>query len=292
MIAAVTCRKGGSGVTTLTLSIASYLREKNVKTVIVDLKNQCDYRTILSIKNCQPIDYLITGLGFNNSNGINIEEGIYHCNGIDFIQGTKVTIQGYLYRHVNELSDLLSYLEETYDLVLLDMKHDQLLDKLVDLGIRIFPIHVLDQNMLLTTLYLDVMKDTNLNGMLVVNKMDKRVYPPSKVYKEVFRGKEITFLPYSPVVAGLINETIRNNGQFPVKLMNSEPNYSQQVDKLTDKLIEINSAYNEKVGVGSMTDEDDFKEFINNKVDGVQHKKKKKKTNGKKGLLSSVFGKR
>lgn len=292
MITAVTCRKGGSGVTTLTLSLATVIKSKKIKTVIVDLKNQQDYSKILNIKNRRCIDYLITGLGFNNSTGIELSDGIYDYNGIDVIQGTKTALQGYLYRHVNEVANLLEYLEETYDLVIIDVKDDQLLDKLVDVGVNIFKIHVLDQNMLLTSLYQDVMEDSNLQGILVVNKMDKRVYPPAKVYKEVFKGKKITFLPYSPNVAGIINETIRNKGQFPTKILNSEPKYYEGVVSITNELVGVNKAYNKEVGVGKMTNTDDFKNFLNDKIDGVSHKKKKGSGEGKKGLLSSLFGKR
>lgn len=290
MITAVTCRKGGSGVTTLTLSLATVIKSKKIKTVIVDLKNQQDYSKILNIKNRRCIDYLITGLGFNNSTGIELSDGIYDYNGIDVIQGTKTALQGYLYRHVNEVANLLEYLEETYDLVIIDVKDDQLLDKLVDVGVNIFKIHVLDQNMLLTSLYQDVMEDSNLQGILVVNKMDKRVYPPAKVYKEVFKGKKITFLPYSPNVAGIINETIRNKGQFPTKILNSEPKYYEGVVSIANELVGVNKAYNKEVGVGKMTNTDDFKNFLNDKIDGVSHKKKN--GSGKKGLLSSLFGKR
>ena len=292
MITAVTCRKGGSGVTTLTLSLATIIKSKQIKTVIVDLKNQQDYSKILNIKNKRCIDYLITGLGFNNSSGIELSDGIYDYNGIDVIQGTKTALQGYLYRHVNEVANLLEYLEEVYDLVIIDVKDDQLLDKLIDVGVNIFKIHVLDQNMLLTSLYQDVMEDSNLQGFLVVNKMDKRVYPPAKVYKEVFKGKKITFLPNSPNVAGIINETIRNKGQFPTKILNSEPKYYEGVVNIANELVGVNKDYNKEVGVGKMTNTDDFKNFLNDKMDGVSHKKKKGSGKGKKGLLSSLFGKR
>ena len=55
MLVGFTCRKGGSGVTTVTLSVAKILEKHKVKCCLVDLKNNGDYVTLTINKKIKPI---------------------------------------------------------------------------------------------------------------------------------------------------------------------------------------------------------------------------------------------
>ena len=289
MLVGFTCRKGGSGVTTVTLSVAKILEKHKVKCCLVDLKNNGDYDKILNINSRQSnLDYLLTDYLYND-NQTEITKSIFHLSDyLDVVPGTRVKVQGYLYRKADGLKEFLDQLEDHYDIVFLDARDDQLLSKLIELGTHIYKVHVLDQNMLVTSLYQDVMQEDNLIGKLIVNKIDNDIYPSEDIFVSMFRNKKILFLPYSKDINSIINETIRNKGQFASKILVSVPEFYKPLVKFSEELYKTAKEYNEKHGTNSSESEDDFVNFLMQRTDEIRKDESKNRPvkKKKKGLFN------
>lgn len=287
MLVSVTSKKGGTGATTVALTLATLISKTNLKCCVVDLKSSQDYAKILNLDPSSNLDHLITELGINNE-FIKVSDNIHKYGSMDVLLGTVVELNGYLFKKAMRLKELFEYLEDSYDIVLIDMKEDRLSTKLNNLGLTIYPIHVMDQNLLVTSLYQDEMKK-ELHGALVINKVNDSIYPDRKVFQSIYSNKDIFFLPYSNNVGGFLNETIRN-GNLATKLLAKDQVFITEIKKLLNLVLKVNKEYNEKYLSFSEDSGSSFKEFLEN-ADKLQKGTKKPKAanktvKSKKGIFS------
>ncbi|MNM46031.1 CobQ/CobB/MinD/ParA nucleotide binding domain protein [compost metagenome] len=274
MIAAVTSKRGGTGSTTIAV-LSSICLSKGFKrkVCLVDLQYNSDIYKILGVKRNQGIDGLITSLGFDNKD-VKLEEHITNYDGLDVIQGTRVTLSTYLYKRSHNIKLLLDKLEDLYDVVILDMPDGELYEELLENGSSIFPLNVMEQNMLVVLEYQEEMRNGLLPGLVIVNKLDNTIFPEKNLFEKNFLKKSLYFLPYSDKVKNLLNLHTSGNAGKGIKLKNiSTTGFYNGINQISSTLNqEINLEKSRKI---NETLDDELGDIILDKPIAVKKKKKK-----------------
>lgn len=242
MIISVTSKRGGVGCTTLAITLSLVMSKMNKSVCLVELNSSQDYSKLLNLNSSKGIDSLITEIGFN-SEYTNIDDYLYKYDSLDVLLGTRVDMQRYLYNRSERIKDLLQALDEKYDLVVIDITDEKLYEELRELDVRMYPVHVLEQNMLVAIEYRSDMKKSSLDGLIVVNKLDNDIYPAQKLFSKVFPDTEIVYLPFSNSLRNFNNLTIRNKGSVPLVSLVKESFYPE-IKNLCSKLITLSDNYN------------------------------------------------
>lgn len=275
MIVSITSKRGGTGCTTLALTSAVCIAKKfNRKTCLVDLRTGNDIARLLTIKNNYTIDNLITEIGINTEY-INVSDSIYNYNGLDVLPGTVVRMPMFLYKRTSKIKDLLCYLDSLYDIVVMDIDDGLVYKELKSLGLDIYPVNVIDQNMLSILEYqYDIRKGT-INGLIIVNKMDNSIYPSRTEFDKNFNKDRLFYVPESNRIKHLMNRVMTDG--FNLKQMSSTDYFKSvfEICKSIDgKFVKIEN---------SVTDSTHTFSSI------LQDEKPKKQ---EKGFMSFLFGNR
>jgi cellulose biosynthesis protein BcsQ len=273
MIAAVTSKRGGTGSTTIAVLSSICLNKSFKKKVcLVDLQYNSDIYKILGVKRNQGIDGLITSLGFDNKD-VKLEEHITNYDGLDVIQGTRVTLSTYLYKRSHNIKLLLDRLEDLYDVVILDMPDGELYEELTENGARIFPLNVMEQNMLVVLEYQEEMRNGVIPGLVIVNKLDNTIFPEKNLFEKNFLKKSLYFLPYSDKVKNLLNLHTSGNAGKGIKIKNiSTTGFYNGINEISKTLNqEINFEKSKKI---NETLDDELGDIILDKPVVVKKKKK------------------
>lgn len=279
MIAAITSKRGGVGCTTIGLLVSLYLSKYLGKSVcIVDLKNTNDVARLLHINTEASIDNLITDLGIDNDI-VSVEDNICDYDKISVIPGTTVPLITYLYKKSTNIKELLKRLDESYDIVIIDVKDDLLYEDLKAKGLNLLQINVLEQNMLVISEYQEVMQSGYLDGLIVVNKLDNSVIPEKNKFLKNFDKNNIYFLENNNLIKNVMNSSLNlaeiSKTQFFMgikaiceRIVKEMPKYVSEEDKICDD-----------------TDSLFYEASIENKKSRMIGPKKKK------SLFSALFGK-
>lgn len=187
MIYAITSRKGGCGRTTIALmtSVLTALKVKG-STILVDLGYGNDIYSLLKVdKPDASLDNLISAIGLDPSY-VDFDENLVDVNGMFLIPGTQVNQARYLEKRYTNVKDLLELLQVKFNSVILDIDYS-LYEDLVDLGLEITPIHVLDQNILNIQKYQDDMRTGVYDGFYVINRYNRNVFPDYSFFDRNFK---------------------------------------------------------------------------------------------------------
>lgn len=187
MIYAITSRKGGCGRTTVALmtSVLTALKVKG-STILVDLGYGNDIYSLLKAdKPGASLDNLISAIGLDPSY-VDFDENLVDINGMFFIPGTQVNQARYLEKRYTNVKDLLELLQVKFNSVILDIDYS-LYEDLIDLGLEITPIHVLDQNILNIQKYQDDIKSGIYDGFYVINRYSQNVFPDYSFFDRNFK---------------------------------------------------------------------------------------------------------
>lgn len=211
MLTAVSSKREGPGCTTLSLVLAySLSRQFNRKVCLVDLRNNNDVKKILQLETFACVDNLLSQYGVN-SKLTTLEENTVEHNGVSVIPGVTSRLSNYLDRKSKEIKKLLEELDKLYDVVIIDITDGDLLEALLDLGTDIEKISILEQNRLVIEEYQKEMRDDSMRGLMIVNKVDERVWPKEQMFRKHFKDLSIFTLPYSDTLKTTIN---RNGLKF------------------------------------------------------------------------------
>ena len=205
MIIAVTSKRGGTGGTTLSLAMSYCLyNHYHRNCCVVDLRNNNDIKKLLQLNTNACVDNLLSEFGVN-SKFTTVEENTVKFNGINIIPGVYTVITNYLLKKVNKLKELLIELNNRYDVVILDILDDELLETLVDIGVDILPVNVLDQNRLVIEEYQKDITSGFLKGIMVVNQINESVWPQEKLFRHFFKANTLFILPFSDKLKSTMN---------------------------------------------------------------------------------------
>ena len=276
MIVSVTSKRGGSGCTTLAITLSLVISKMAKSVCLLELNSSQDYSKLLNLSATKSIDSLITEIGFN-SEYTSINNYLYKYDTLDVLLGTRVDMQRYLYNRSERIKDLLEALDEKYDLVVVDITDDKLYEELKDLNVKMFPVHVLEQNMLVAIEYRKDMNTQSLDGVVVVNKLDNSIYPNQSLFSKVFPDSEIVYLPFANSLRNFNNLTIRNKGAVPLGTLTKESFYPE-IKNLCSKIINIS----DKFSNAKENESEDLDSFFSN----LEPKKKQERKTGGLGFFS------
>lgn len=205
MIYAITSKKGGCGRTTVAL-LTSILTASKVSgsTVLADLSYGNDVYSLLKAhKPNASIDNLISAVGLD-PHFVSFEENLVDVQGLFFLPGTQVNQTRYLEKRYTNVKDLLELLHVKFNSVIIDVDY-ALYEDLVDLGLPITPIHVLEQNILNIQKYQEEMKLGVYDGFYVVNKYNKNVYPDLSFFDRNFKKGSLIVLDNDTELMSSVN---------------------------------------------------------------------------------------
>lgn len=237
MIISVTSKRGGTGRTSVAIILALNLAKHHGKSVcLVDLKQSNDIIKLLKIKTDATIDKLISPLGFGGE-FTKVEDNICTYDAIHILPGTCIQLPTYLYKSSNYVLALLQYLESEYDFVVLDIDDSMLYEDLKSKQLGMYPLHVLDQNMLVVAEYQQDMRTGGLEGLILVNKVNDKVFPGRNEYSRNFDAKSVYFLEESLVVRNTLNRVDRHKGINFAAIVKT--GFYREVDRIAIRLIDI-----------------------------------------------------
>lgn len=205
MIYAITSRKSGCGRTTIALLTAMLTASKvNGSTILLDLSYGNDIYSVLKAnKPNASIDNLISAVGLDPSY-IDFDENLIDVNGMFFIPGTSVNQSRYLEKRYLNVKDLLDVVHSKFNSVIIDVDYS-LYEELVDLGLEITPIHVLDQNMLNIEKYHSDIQTGIFTGFYVLNKYREEVFPNFEFFDRNFKQGSLVVVDLDVELTSILN---------------------------------------------------------------------------------------
>lgn len=279
MIVGVTSKRGGTGCTTLSLVLSYCLKtDYNRKVCIVDLRDNDDVRKLLDLDTQACVDNLLTSYDIH-SKFTTIEENTVSKIGVDVIPGVTVCITNYLLKKSEKIKILLDELDKRYDVVILDILDDELLETLKVIGVVVLPVNVLEQNMLVVEEYQPDMEIGHVSGLIVINKTDNSVWPEEGMFRKYFKKNRIFSLPYSPELKTILNKNgLKLESIIKTKFMISLAPICKNIN---EKIEEYNSGKfqaKEKLSLDSLLE--------------LKPAPSKRSQPAKRGFFSSLFGKK
>lgn len=187
MFYAITSKRKGCGRSTLALlsSMMVYNKTKG-STLLVDLGSNNDFASILNLKRPNSsIDNLISAISLQLDE-LDYEGNIVHTGSFYLLPGTAIKQPRYLEKRCNDIVHLLKELESKFNTIILDVDYT-LYGDLVDHGLDIVPIHVLEQNMLNVEGYHRDIQTQIFEGFYVVNRYEPNVFPQMELFEKNFK---------------------------------------------------------------------------------------------------------
>lgn len=191
MFYAITSKRKGCGRSTLALlsSMMVYNKTKG-STLLVDLGSNNDFCSMLNIKAPKSsIDNLISSISLQLDD-LDLEGNIVHTGGFYLLPGTAIKQPRYLEKRCNDVVYLLKELESKFNTIILDVDYS-LYGDLVDYGLDIVPIHVLEQNMLNVEGYQKDIQSQIFEGFYVVNRYEDNVFPEIELFEKNFKKNSV-----------------------------------------------------------------------------------------------------
>lgn len=187
MIYAITSKKNGCGRTTVALLTAMLTQSKtNGQVILVDLGCGNDLRSILKLGDSRAsLDNLISAISLEKED-IDLESNIIETNGFYLLPGTHVKQARYLEKRYTDLVYLLKEIETKFNSVIIDVDYT-LYEELVDGGMEITPVHILDQDMLNVEKYQESIQKQIFEGFYVLNKYDNDIFPQIELFEKNFK---------------------------------------------------------------------------------------------------------
>lgn len=193
MFYAITSKRKGCGRSTLALLSSMMVYNKTQgSTLLVDLSSNNDFCSLLNIKTTASIDNVISAIALD-SGDIDLENNVVHTGSFYLLPGTAVKQPRYLEKRCNDIVKLLQSVETKFNSIILDVDYS-LYGDLVDCGLDIVPIHVLEQNMLNIAGYHRDIQSQLFEGYYVVNRFEKAVFPSFDLFQKNFQKKSLIFV--------------------------------------------------------------------------------------------------
>lgn len=279
MIVSIVSKKGGTGCTTLTLTLGNCLNKEHGKSVcVLDLKTNNDTRKLLNINSKASVSNLITSYGVYNT-FTSIEENVVNIGGISVIPSVAIPYRSYLCNKISRIKELLIELEKRYNYVLIDMEDSEAYSLLRKNGVETIPVNVLEQNILVASEYSEEMKNGSLQGYVIVNKLDNEIFPKEDFFKKYFGNNSVHHVAYSKDIKSIVNEK-----GFSIKEI-SKTRFYQDVVRFCNVLINDTSS---NINVDYEYEEDDNFDIFETPESSKPNRQNKPK---KVSFFSKLFGK-
>lgn len=263
MIVPVTSKGGGVGCTTLSVSLALTIKKVfRKKVLLIELTDSQTLSKLLSLDPSQRcIDMLITDIGFSGACNITPEDNIYHYGdsdprkSIDVLLGTRSQDSTYLYKRVESIKALIQSLDAKYDIILLDIPDGDLLDTLFHLGLVMYPVNVITQEMTLIVDYQQQMKAGSLRGAVIVNILDRGVYPRQDEFLRGFNNNPLFFLSYNPEIRDILNTAAIHHGVIDFTRFTKLHSFYNELKKISALIMRCSNKEEEKEKIKENSEE-------------------------------------
>lgn len=243
MFYAITSKRRGCGRSTLALlSAMNVFNKSKGSTLLVDLGSNNDFCSILNVKTKASIDNLISAISLQLGT-LDLESNILHTGSFYLLPGTAIKQPRYLEKRCNDVVHVLKELETKFNNIILDVDYT-LYGDLVDCGLEITPIHVLEQNMLNVEGYQKDIQTQIFEGYYVINRYEDGVFPPLDLFHKNFKRNSIICVKRDNSLKSSMNKKSLSIGS-----LKGSPMFSG-VDQITDVILN-NSNVIEKEFVSS-----------------------------------------
>lgn len=190
MFYAITSKRRGCGRSTLALlSAMNVFNKSKGSTLLVDLGSNNDFCSILNVKTKASIDNLISAISLQLGT-LDLESNILHTGSFYLLPGTAIKQPRYLEKRCNDVVHVLKELETKFNNIILDVDYS-LYGDLVDCGLEITPIHVLEQNMLNVEGYQKDIQTQIFEGYYVINRYEDGVFPSLDLFQKNFKRNSL-----------------------------------------------------------------------------------------------------
>lgn len=280
MIIGVTSKRGGTGTTTIALTLSTILAKQfGRKVCLVDLQNNNDIKKITKIDGKQCIQNLLTEYGIADNKFTSLDENICRFGDFDIIPGVSSVITNFLLKKSSKIKQLLLRLNDIYDAVVLDIPDGDLFEALTDVGLDILPLNILDQNILVVNEYASNMDDRFLKGVVILNQVDEKVWPPVNKFKTFLGESKIYTLPFSPQLKSTMNlKGLLLSDILKTEFFKAFLPVCKLCDQKIQEYLELSTGKNIGITLGDL-------------LESTPSKEKRKKPK-KRGFFATLFGKR
>ena len=244
MFYAITSKRKGCGRSTLALlsSIMVYNKTKG-STLLVDLGSNNDFASILNLKKPNSsIDNLISAISLQLDE-LDFENNIVHTGSFYLLPGTSIKQPRYLEKRCNDIVHLLKELESRFNTIILDVDYT-LYGDLVDYGLDIVPIHVLEQNMLNVEGYHKDIQTQIFEGFYVINRYEPNVFPQMELFEKNFKKNSLICIARDNDLKSNLNRKKVDMGM--IKGSKAFSGVSQLADIISDNLNVIEKQFSDK----------------------------------------------
>lgn len=244
MFYAITSKRKGCGRSTLALlsSMMVYNKTKG-STLLVDLGSNNDFSSLLNLKRTNSsIDNLISAISLQ-LNELDFENNIVHTGSFYLLPGTAIKQPRYLEKRCNDIVYLLKELENKFNTIILDVDYS-LYGDLVDYGLDIVPIHVLEQNMLNVEGYHKDIQTQIFEGFYVVNRYESNVFPQMELFEKNFKRNSLICVDKDNDLKSSLNRKKLDIGV--IKGSNVFEGVSKLADIMADNLNVIEKEFSDK----------------------------------------------
>ena len=230
MFYAITSKRSGCGRSTLAILSAMMVYNKSKgSTLLVDLGSNNDFCSILNLKTRASIDNLISAISLQLGT-LDFENNVLHTGSFYLLPGTAIKQPRYLEKRCNDVVHLLKELETKFNNIILDVDYS-LYGDLVDCGLEITPIHVLEQNMLNVEGYQKDIQSQIFEGYYVVNRYEQGVFPSIDLFEKNFKRNSLICVNRDNSLKSSMNKKAISIGTLKGSAMHSG------IDRISDIIL-------------------------------------------------------
>lgn len=290
MIYGITSKKSGCGRTTIAMMTAFNLLEKTKNEQSVLVMDLSDNNNLIFLTRQQrplkSLDTLISSITFGSIEQT-FDDCLVNVNGVNVIAGSISTVKDICLRRYSVILEILRYAEDKFNHIILDLNYD-LYNVLVQCGLEIFPIHVMEQDILNIQEYHSEIQKCSFEGLYVVNNFRKEVFPGFKFFEGNFRKGSVVVIPEDYNLRSLVNE--RKLSPSRIKKTDCNEGINAIVDCLVTKSTRVNATYLEKYRTKkfSFFSRNKDKKLETKKQPKVKSNKPMKKSKTQKGEISNA----
>lgn len=244
MIYAITSRKGGCGRSTISLMLAMMMaNDYENNCLLIDLSPRGDLHSLVKVdKTIASIDGVLSAKTLGLAD-FNVDNNIVNYKGLNMIPGTNFNMANLLENRYMDVKAVLDYLNPQFNSIILDIDFG-LYQNLVNLGMEIFPVFVLEQDMLNIQEYKQEIKDSLFSGIYLINKYKEFVFPEFSFFERNFDSSNLVVVEEDQALISILNRR-----EISIKSIHNSPCYpglKSVCDVIQDKSSVVNAKYLQK----------------------------------------------
>lgn len=251
MIYAFTSKKSGCGRSAIALMTSLLVADsKNNSTILLDLSRGADlYSLISNQRTLASVDGLISGVTIGDKD-LNLSNNLLNIKNLNIVPGTRSRIPGFLYKRYLDVKAVLSFIDNRFNSVIIDVDEDLL--TLLEYDLEIKRINVLEQDILNVQKYQSEISTNSFNGVYVVNNFREHIFPQFNFFSRNFSGTSLFVVPYDSEIASVLNRSDISCGVL--KKSSCYEGIVSLSKMIIDDASVIDTAYLDKYSKGSILD--------------------------------------